>query len=64
MVRINGKEIDAAGMTIGEYIQKASYSQERTVVELNNEIVRKQQYGDIILNDGDTVEIVSFVGGG
>jgi sulfur carrier protein len=33
-------------------------------VELNLEIVPKSQYDSTILKDGDSVEVVSFVGGG
>ncbi|MBA3319525.1 MAG: sulfur carrier protein ThiS [Gemmatimonadales bacterium] len=34
------------------------------VVELNREIVRRPRLGDISLAEGDTVELVHFVGGG
>jgi thiamine biosynthesis protein ThiS len=34
------------------------------VVELNREIVRRPQLGEILLAQGDQVELVHFVGGG
>jgi thiamine biosynthesis protein ThiS len=34
------------------------------VVELNREIVRRPRLGDTSLADGDSVELVHFVGGG
>ncbi len=34
------------------------------VVELNRRIVRRPQLSDTALADGDTVELVHFVGGG
>mgnify|MGYP000022461789 FL=1 len=34
------------------------------VVECNEEIVPRDQYGTFMLHSGDVVEIVSFVGGG
>lgn len=64
MVKINGIELDAAGKTITEYLAAASYSPERVAVERNGEIVPKAQYGETVLADGDSVEVVSFVGGG
>lgn len=64
MVKINGKELNAAGKTVSEYLAAASYSLERVAVELNGEIVPKARYGDTVLADGDSVEVVSFVGGG
>ena len=64
MVKINGKEIYADGMSVGEYVKKAGYSQDRTVVELNCQIVKKQKYDEVFLKDGDHLEVVNFVGGG
>lgn len=64
MVTVNGKEVDAAGMTVRQCVERNGYCQDRIVVELNMQIVRKQEYDDVVLNDGDTVEVVSFVGGG
>lgn len=64
MVKINGKESDLAGKTVADYLSAANYDTGRIVVERNGEIVPKAQYGETVLADGDTVEIVSFVGGG
>lgn len=36
----------------------------RVAVEVNLEIIKKPEYGKFQLKDGDTVEIVNFVGGG
>ncbi|MBC2425400.1 sulfur carrier protein ThiS, partial [Clostridium beijerinckii] len=36
----------------------------RIVVELNGEIISKSQYNQINIKDGDSLEVVSFVGGG
>lgn len=64
MVKINSEELDVAGKTIAEYIATANYNSKRIAVELNGEIVVKSQYAETVMQDNDTVEIVSFVGGG
>ena len=64
MVRINGEETDAAGRTVAEYIASAGFNPARVVVELNGEIVPKAAYADTVLRDGDSVEVVCFMGGG
>ena len=64
MVKVNGESLDIAGKTITEYLADASYDIRRIAVERNGDIVPKAQYGEAVLQDGDTVEIVSFVGGG
>ncbi|MBQ8078369.1 MAG: sulfur carrier protein ThiS [Oscillospiraceae bacterium] len=64
MVKVNGAALDADGMTVSALLAQEQYDEKRVVVECNLEIVPKAQYAETILHDGDTVEIVSFVGGG
>ena len=64
MVRINGEETDAAGRTVAEHIASAGFNPARVVVELNGGIVPKAAYADTVLRDGDSVEVVCFMGGG
>ncbi len=64
MVKINGEELNVAGKTIAEYLASTDYDPKRIAVERNGEIVFKSQYGETVLQDGDRVEVVSFVGGG
>lgn len=64
MVRINGIEEDAAGMALKDYLEAKQYPAEGIAVECNEEILAKSQYGSYLLQDGDVIEIVSFVGGG
>lgn len=64
MVKINGEELNIAGKTLAEYLRATSYDPKRIAVERNGDIVPKAQYGETILKDGDSVEVVSFVGGG
>ena len=64
IVKINGKELNVAGKTISEYLATTNYDPKRIAVERNGDIVFKSQYGETLLQNGDSVEIVSFVGGG
>ncbi len=64
MVKINGISLDMAGKTLSEYLGTTEYDPKRIAVERNGEIVPKAQYGETILQDGDSIEVVSFVGGG
>ena len=64
MVKINGTGVDAAGKTLLDYLTASNYDPRRVAVERNGEIVPKARYGETVLADGDTVEVVSFVGGG
>ena len=64
MVKTNGTELDLAGKTVSEYLATTNYDPKRIAVERNGNIVFKSQYDATILEDGDCLEIVSFVGGG
>ena len=64
MVKVNGVEFDIAGKTVTEYLSTTDYDPKRIAVERNGDIVFKSQYDAAVLEDGDSLEIVSFVGGG
>lgn len=64
MVKVNGTELDIVGKTVLEYLATTNYDSKRIAVERNGDIVFKSQYDITILEDGDNLEIVSFVGGG
>ena len=64
MVKINGNQENAAGKTLAEYLETTSFDTRRIAVEINGEIVPKAQYANTLINDGDIIEVVSFVGGG
>ena len=64
MVKVNGEEKNIAGKTIAEYLLTTNYDIKRIATELNGDIVPKAQYAETVLKNGDSVEIVSFVGGG
>ena len=64
MVKVNGVELDIAGKTVSEYLATTNYDPKRIAVERNGDIVFKSQYDTTVLEDGDSLEVVSFVGGG
>lgn len=64
MVKINSENFDVAGMSVSEYLKTTNYQQQYIAIELNSNILPKKDYDSTILNNGDTLEIVNFVGGG
>jgi sulfur carrier protein len=64
-IQVNGDEREAPdGATLEELVRLLALAPERLAVELNYEVVRRDQWAQRTLNDGDRVEIVHFVGGG
>jgi sulfur carrier protein len=47
-----------------ELLKHFSLPTERIAVELNKEVVRKKDWENISIKDGDKIEVVHFVGGG
>lgn len=64
MVTINGTNIDAAGMQLRQYLEHQGLHAGCIAIELNGHIVPRSTYDTVTLTDGDSVEIVHFVGGG
>ena len=64
MIKVNGEPMDIAGETLTEYLATTNYDIKRIATELNGDIVPKAAYADTVISDGDSIEIVSFVGGG
>ena len=64
MVKVNGEMLDLAGKTVADYLATTNYDSKRIAVERNGDIVFKSQYSTTVLEDGDSIEVVSFVGGG
>ena len=64
-VRLNGKERDvAAGQTVHALLESLELRPSLVVVELNREILSRDSYDDVPVQEGDTIELVHFVGGG
>lgn len=64
MVKVNGKETDAAGKSVSELLALGDYLPTHVAVEINEVIIPKAEYDTTTTQDDDVVEIVSFVGGG
>ena len=65
VIRVNGtEEAYSEEMTVMEYVSAKGYRTNRIAVEKNGQIVPKSAYESTVIKDGDSLEVVSFVGGG
>ena len=64
MVKINGEERNLAGKNLLEYLKENGFNPEQLVVERNFEIISKEQFGSVTIQDEDVIEVLRFVGGG
>jgi thiamine biosynthesis protein ThiS len=64
-LRINGQErVLPEGSTVAVLLEQLGMAKDRVAIEHNGAIVPKADYDRALLADGDTLEIVQFVGGG
>lgn len=64
-MRINGEQVHLDGrVKVSDLLVSRGYDRTRTAIELNGRILPKRDYDDTCVCDGDSMEIVSFVGGG
>ena len=67
-LHINGDERtfpDApASFTLAALVETLGMKVDRVAVELNRDIVPRDRWSETVLNDGDRLEVVHFVGGG
>ena len=63
--RLNGKDREvAAGRSVRDLLESLDLVPALVVVERNREILPRDRYGDVTVEEGDTLELVHFVGGG
>lgn len=64
-VTLNGKDRQVdGGHTVRSLLESLELHPSLVVVELNREILDRAAYGDVEVQEGDTIELVHFVGGG
>lgn len=64
-VILNGEDrVLPAPMTLAELLASLDLDPRMVVVEVNRAIVRRPRLGEVLLQSGDAVELVHFVGGG
>ena len=65
VITLNGErfELDRP-LSVTDLLSRLDIDPRRVAVEHNLNIIRRHTFPDVIVNDGDKVEIVNFVGGG
>lgn len=64
-VTLNGDQRECQnGSTIADLVQELGLTKKRIAVEVNRDIIPRDEYTSCGLQAGDEIEIVHFVGGG
>lgn len=65
-VQLNGKQVElpVEVQSVANLLDHYNLQARIAVVEVNKEIIKKENYASSKLANGDAIEIVHFVGGG
>ncbi|GAB4546815.1 MAG: sulfur carrier protein ThiS [Thermodesulfovibrionia bacterium] len=64
-IRLNGQEREFNSLTtISDLLKELNIEPRSVAIEVNKVIIKKGEYDRYELKDNDSIEIVSFVGGG
>jgi sulfur carrier protein len=64
-ITLNGEKKEVPGeLTVFGLLDFLQIQHQRVAVELNQEIVKKERYDSTAVKEGDSLEVVSFMGGG
>ena len=62
---INGEARELEnGLTVAAMLDALELPKQRVAIELNRQVVRKQEWESTLVSDNDRIEVVHFVGGG
>ncbi|WBW99777.1 sulfur carrier protein ThiS [Oceanirhabdus sp. W0125-5] len=61
---INGKERDYSNILLKDLITELNLVVDQVVVEVDEKIISKELYGELMLDGREKIEIVGFIGGG
>lgn len=63
-LKVNGEDRETQSETILQLLKELDIIPERVAVEINFKVIKRADFGNYRFKDGDSVEIVYFVGGG
>jgi thiamine biosynthesis protein ThiS len=63
-IKVNGEDKETQSETILQLLKELDIVPERVAVEVNLRIIKRADFENYKLHNGDTIEIVYFVGGG
>lgn len=63
-VTVNGKNEEIEPLSVADFLESKNIEAKTVVVEHNRNILDKKEYETVLLEAGDTLEIIRFVGGG
>jgi sulfur carrier protein len=65
MIKVNGHEFELSdAQPLDSWLRDNGIDSSKVAIELNGNIIQQSKYASTIIKDNDTLEIVTFMGGG
>lgn len=63
-INLNGKTIESQSSTLKDLVRENGLNPRALVAEVNLEVIRQEDWETFQIKDGDSIELLNFVGGG
>ncbi len=63
-INLNGEKVQSQSRTLMDLIVKYNFDPKSLIAEINFQVIKQETWTQILLKDGDNIELLSFVGGG
>ena len=64
-ITLNGEELNfTVNVGLEDLVERLSLPTQRIAIELNGRVIRRIDWPETPISDGDRIEVVHFVGGG
>ncbi|MCG8538677.1 MAG: sulfur carrier protein ThiS [Clostridia bacterium] len=65
MIKVNGRDFQwEEGLTVEKLLEKKRYVFPKIIVRINGELIKKEDWPETIINDGDDVKAIHVFAGG
>ena len=63
-INLNGEKVESERQTLMAFILEKGLDPASLIAEVNFKVVRQKSWKEIIIKEGDNIELLNFVGGG
>lgn len=63
-INLNGKIVESKSRTLMDLVLETGIDPDSLIAEVNLNVISQDIWQDISIKEGDTIELLSFVGGG
>jgi thiamine biosynthesis protein ThiS len=63
-INLNGKKLTSNSKTLMDLVLEQGFDPDSLIAEVNFEVIRQETWKHVSIKEGDTIELLSFVGGG